>query len=56
MVKSSWEKLRRNPRLSAAKLASEAGISETSMCRILKEDLQTSRVKHILIDNNMHAL
>lgn len=35
------EKLRRNPRRPAAKMAAEAGVSQTSMRRILKEDLKT---------------
>ena len=41
MVKNTREKLRTNPRRSATKLAAEAGISQTSMRRILKEDLKT---------------
>ena len=41
MVKNMREKLRTNPRCSANKLAAEAGISHTSMRRILKEDLKT---------------
>ena len=40
-MKNTREKLRRNLRRSAAKLAAEAGISQTSMRRILKEDLRT---------------
>ena len=40
-VKSTREKLRTNPRRSATKLAADAGISQTSMRRILKEDLKT---------------
>ena len=35
------EKLRRNSRHSAAKMAAEGGISQTSMRRIVKEDLRT---------------
>ena len=41
MVKNTREKLRTNPRRSATKLAAEAGIRQTSMRRILKEDLKT---------------
>ena len=41
MVKNTREKLRRNSCRSAAKMAEEAGISQTSMRRILKEDLRT---------------
>ena len=41
LVKYARKKLRRNSRLSAAKMAAEAGISQTSMRRILKEDLRT---------------
>ena len=41
MVKNTREKLRINSRLSATKLAAEAGISQTSMPRILKKDLNT---------------
>ena len=33
--------MRRNSRLSAAKMAAEAGINQTSMRRILTEDLRT---------------
>ena len=40
-VKNTREKLRRNSRRSAAKMAAEAGISQTSMRRIFKEDLRT---------------
>ena len=36
MVKNTREKLRINPHRSATKLAAEAGISQTSMHRILK--------------------
>jgi hypothetical protein len=39
------EKLRRNPRRSAAKLAAEEGVSQTSMRRVLKDDLKTSPYK-----------
>lgn len=45
LVKNTREKLRRNPRRSASKLAFEAGISVTSMRRILKDDLKTSPYK-----------
>ena len=41
MVKNTREKLRTNPHRSATKLAAEAGISQTSMRRTLKEDLKT---------------
>ena len=41
MVKNTREKLKTNFRCSATKLAAEAGISQTSMRRILKEDLKT---------------
>ena len=41
MVENTREKLRINPRRSATKLTAEAGISQTSMRRILKEDLKT---------------
>ena len=41
MVKNTREKLRTNPRRLATKLAAEAGISQTSMRRILKKDLKT---------------
>ena len=41
MVKNTREKLRTNPRRSVTKLAAEAGISQISMRRILKEDLKT---------------
>ena len=40
LVKNMREKLRRNSRRSAAKMAAEAGISQ-SVRRILKEDLRT---------------
>ena len=45
MVNNTREKLRTNPRRSATKLAAEAGISQTSMRRILKEDLKTFSYK-----------
>ena len=45
LVKNTREKLRRNPRRSAAKLAAEAGVSQTSMRRVLKDDLKTSPYK-----------
>ena len=41
LVKNIRQKLRRNSRRSAAKMAAEAGISQTSMCRILKKDIRT---------------
>ena len=41
LVKNMREKLRRNSFHSAAKMAAEAGISQTSMRRIIKEDLRT---------------
>ena len=41
MVKNTREKLRTNSRRSAIKLAAEAEIGQTSMRRILKEDLKT---------------
>ena len=41
LVKNTREKLRRNSRRSAAKMASKAGISQTSMYQILKKDLRT---------------
>ena len=41
MVKNTSENLRTNSRRSAIKLAEEAGIIQTSMRRILKEDLKT---------------
>ena len=41
LVKNTREMLRRNSRRSAAKMAAEAGICQTSMHRILKEDLRT---------------
>ena len=41
LVKNTREKLRRNSRRSSAKMAAEAGISQTSMRRVLKEDLRT---------------
>ena len=41
LVKNTRERLRRNSHRSAAKMAAEAGISQTSMRRILKEDLRT---------------
>ena len=41
MVKNTREELRTNPRRSAIKLDAEAGISQVSVCRILKEDLKT---------------
>ena len=41
MAKNTREKRRTNPRRSAIKLAAEARISQTSMRRILKENLQT---------------
>ena len=40
MVKNTREKLRTNPGRSAIKQAAEAGISETSTRRFLKEDLK----------------
>lgn len=56
LVKNTREKLRRNPRRSASKLALDAGISVTSMRRILKDDLKTSPYKmqkrHELTDNH----
>ena len=56
VVKSTKEKLRRNPPRSASKLALEAEISATSMRRILKNDLNTSPYKmqkrHELTDNH----
>ena len=42
MIKNTREKLRTNPRRSATKLAAEAGIGQTSMRRIVKEDLKPS--------------
>ena len=41
MVKNTREKLRTNPSRSVSKLAAKAGISQTLMRRILKEDLKT---------------
>ena len=41
MVQNMSKRLRTNPRRSATKLAAEAGISQISMRRILKEDLKT---------------
>ena len=41
LVKNTREKLRRNSRRSSAKMAAEAGISQTSISRILKEALRT---------------
>ena len=41
LVKNTREKLRRNSRRSAAIMAAEAGISQTSMRRILRENLWT---------------
>ena len=41
LVKNTREKLRKNSRRSAAKMAGEAGISQTLIRRILKEDLRT---------------
>ena len=41
LVKNTREKLRRNPRRSASKLAEEAGVSQTSLRRLLKNDLKT---------------
>ena len=41
LVKNTREKVRRNSRRSAAKMAAEAGISQTSMGQILKEDIIT---------------
>ena len=41
MVKNTREKLRTNPLRSATKLTTETEISQTSMRRILKEDLKT---------------
>ena len=41
IIKNTREKLRTNPRSSATKLAAEAEINQTSMSRILKEDLKT---------------
>ena len=41
LVKNTREKLRRNSRRSAAKMAAAAGISQTSLHRILKEDLRS---------------
>ena len=40
MIKNTREKLGANPRRSATKLAAEAGISQTSMRRILKKDFK----------------
>jgi hypothetical protein len=45
LVKNMGEKLRRNPRRSAEKLAAEAGISQTSMRRVLGDDLKNSPYK-----------
>jgi transposase len=56
LVKNTREKLRRNPRRSAAKLAAEAGVSQTSMRRVLKDDLKTSpykmQTRHELTDRH----
>ena len=41
MVKNTKQMLITNPRRSATKLAAEAGISQTSMLRILEEDLKS---------------
>ena len=41
LVKNTMEKLTRISRSSASKMAAEAGISQTSMRRIPKEDLRT---------------
>ena len=41
MLKNTRKKLRTNPRRLATKLASETRIIQTSMRRILKEDLKT---------------
>ena len=41
LMKNMREKLRRNSLRSAVKMAAEAGISQTSMRQILKEDLIT---------------
>ena len=40
-VKNMREKLKSNSRRSAAKMGAEEGISQTSMCPILKEDFRT---------------
>ena len=40
MVRNTRGKLRTNPRRLATKLAAEAGITQTSMCCILKENLK----------------
>jgi hypothetical protein len=45
LVKNTREKLRRNPRRYAAKLAAEARVSQTSMRRVLKDDVKTSPYK-----------
>ena len=45
LVKNLREKLRRNSLRSAAKMAAEAGISQTSMRRILEEYLRTCPYK-----------
>ena len=42
LVKNTRENARRNSCRSAAKIAAEAGIRQTSMRRILKEDLDLS--------------
>ena len=52
LVKNTREKLKRNSRRSAAKMAAEAGISQTSIRRILKEDLRTDPYKM----HKMHEL
>ena len=45
LLKNTKEKLRRNSRRSAAKIAGVAGISQTSMRLILKEDIRTHPYK-----------
>ena len=46
LVKSTREKLRKNPRKSLRNLAKEAGVSIGTMSTILHTDLQTSPYKH----------
>ena len=45
LVKNTTEKLWRSPRWSVAKLDTEAGVSEISMCRVLKNNFQTFAYK-----------
>lgn len=41
LIKSTKEKIQRNPRRSVRKVAATAKVRRTLMCRVLKKDLRT---------------